>query len=148
MSTNDYSPLAESAIDRIRLVAEETVRVNLSDEVRERFKTELAFHEDTLRYGFEFRKDKGPERSAADSDVYFREKLGDLMTYARMAVDPAIRGHYSPGKIIDNLTYSAHQVAKLLATDLRNRTSRPRTERTLNEGSYSHQDALERLVDR
>ena len=148
MKSNTYSPLAESAIDRVRQITNETVTSSLAPECRKRFLEELKFHGDTLKSAFEYRKLHGPERSMADSDAYFREKLGALLSFAQMAVDPALREDYSPLKIVDNVSHYSYLVAKLTATSVRSTTTRPATEKALSESSYEHHDALKRLVNR
>ena len=105
MTKNGFSPLTESAIDRIIQIAQENADADLLTTIRQRYSEELKFHEETLRRAFEYRKQKGPRLGPADSDAYFGEKLTALISFADMAINPELRENYTALKLVDNVIF-------------------------------------------
>ncbi len=141
--SNDFSEVAGSAIERIRDLATRFVDRRLPREAMDSLSAELECHRQTLEQAFEFRKIHGPARSGADSDVYFREKLGAMIDSAKMAIDPELRGGFTGEKILENLDHYAY-----LTEDLVGAVWHSKTAQTLKESSFDNRDALKRLANR
>lgn len=142
--TNAFSTVSSSVIARVRNIAEEFVAVNLPAEARSALLDELNQHEKSLLAAFDYRKKHGPERGGADSDVYFKENLGGMISFVRLAVDPATRGGYTPGKIVENVDHYAYLVARLLVAEWKGSSSR----KVLKGASIDNSEALKRLANR
>ncbi|AXX98336.1 hypothetical protein [Profundibacter amoris] len=146
---NGYSLVAERAIERVRQIADDATRENLSVAARDRLIQELGFHRETLEQAFSFRKQHGPAMSMADSDTYFSEKLGGMISFAEMAVEPERHGgNYSKDKTLDNIGHYSYLVARLVAANWNSISRRPKSDKTLKESSFEHREAMERLVNR
>ncbi|RYG93175.1 hypothetical protein EU803_03475 [Loktanella sp. IMCC34160] len=145
---NEYSPVAQSTLERLRDLASELLNAKIAPEARDRIAAELDLHEATLNDAFAYRQKHGPELGAADSLGYFREKLCGAMSFVRMAVGIDERGGYSDEKIIDNIDHYSFLVSRLLAVNWSSRSARPKTDRVIRESSFDNREALQRLVDR
>ncbi len=141
--SNAFSEVAGAAIERIRELANRFVDRRLPREAVESLSAELECHRQTLEQAFEFRKIHGPARSMADSDVYFGEKLGAMIEYARMAIDPELRGSFTGEKILEHLNHYAYLTENLVAA-----VWHSKTDQTLKESSFDNRDALKRLANR
>lgn len=145
---NQFSPVASDCIERIRDLAEQFMDRKLPMEARKRVLLELELHQLTLQEAFRYRRAHGPTLGGADSDAYFNEKLGGMMEFARMAVNPQEREGYTPEKIIEHLSHYSHRVAQLVATDWSSRSRRPVSDTALKDSSFEHREALQRLATR
>ena len=146
---NGYSLIAGRAISRVRQIVDDVMNRESAPEVKDRLLEELKFHKNTLDLAFEFRKSHGPEKSVADTDVYFREKLGSMLSFAEMAIDPNMHGGgYSKEKISDNVSHYSHSVAKLVVADWISQSMRPVSDISIKDSSFENRDALKRLVSR
>ena len=148
MAKNAFSVLASRALQRIAQIAEDALAHDLPAEGRKRMTEELEFQKGTLETAFEFRKAHGPALGDADSASYFKEKLGSLISFAGMAVDPSSRERFGPTKISEHIFHYSYLVAKLVSADLKTSYRRPASTRAIKEASFDNRDALQRLVDR
>ena len=146
---NGYSLVAERAIERVSQIADDATRGNLSSAAKNRLIQELDFHRETLMKAFSYRKQHGPAMSMADSDTYFSEKLGEMISFAEMAVDPGRHsGGYSKDTTIDNIRHYSYLVARLVAANWNSISRRPKSDKTLKEASFENREALARLLNR
>ncbi|HHB83755.1 MAG TPA: hypothetical protein ENK61_09855 [Devosia sp.] len=146
---NDFSILARHAIDSVREIVAVSLDFEFSDIIQNRLLEEIRFHKETLERAFEFRKTNGPKGDIVDSDVYFREKLGSMISFAEMGVDANQHGGgYSPDKISENVEYYSFLVAKLVVAKWESHSKRPVTDIVLKESSFDNREALQRLVNR
>ena len=148
-SRNEYSVVSERAIKRVLEIVDDALGLELPSFVKSRWLDELKFQKATLEKAFAFRKSHGPRMSIADSDAYFSEKLGNMISFAEMAVDPELHGGgYSQQKISESVHHYSFLVSKLVVAKFQSRSSRPASDRAIKEASYDNRDALERLVNR
>jgi len=145
---NSYSLVASSALRRIgQIVGDARIR-DIPEVGRERMLAELDFHRETLEIAFEFCKEHGPVGSNGHSSIYFREKLGSLISFARLAIDPSSRNGYGMEEICENVRQYSYVVGKLVAADLTSLSRRPASERTILEASEDNRNALQRLANK
>lgn len=145
---NKFSPVSGDSIERIKIISFTFLNQNIPVPARDRLIKELAFHEETLRAAFDFRKENGPALSIADSDSYFSEKLSGMLSFAEMAVDPAKREAYPTKQIVENINHYSYIVAKLVAADWTSTASRPASDLAIKNSSFDNREALTRLVNR
>jgi hypothetical protein len=146
--TSKFAPVAAAAISRVQEIASELADVELPKEAQDRALEEIDFHAATLRQAFKYRQEFGPPLGGADSESYFSEKLTGMTSFARMAIDPALRGGYEPNRIVDNVHHYSYLVSNLVAAPWQSRSKRPVSDRILKRSSSEHRDALKRLADR
>lgn len=145
---NDFSRVATDSIARLRDIVERFSTSPLPDEASRRLLAEIRQHEETLQAAFCYRKANGPALGGADSDAYFSEKLGALVDFVRMSVDPTLRGGFTPSEISENVAHYSYLVARLVVADWASRSRRPVSDKTLKESGFEHREALLRLASR
>jgi len=101
-------------IDAISWIAKEYCEQDLPKDKTDRLAAEIDLRKAMLELAFENRRTSERPQGPADSNVYFAEKLGGLITFARMAIKATDRENYECPKIKDNVRHYAYLVAGLV----------------------------------